>query len=568
MATRIVVIGGIAAGPKAAARARRLDPQAEITVIEKDDILSYAGCGLPYYVSGAVSERKRLYSTGAGVERNAGYFSKVKNIQVLTGTVAVSIDRQSQEVEIQSKDGGEARRIPYDRLILATGAETLEPPIPGKDLENVLRLKKVEDADRFRAHVQGHPGAQLVIVGGGLIGLEMAEAAKERGCRVTVVEMLPHILPMLDADMALLVEKHLREKGVHLLTGAKVERFEGNDQGQLARVATSRGTVPADLALLAIGMRPNVELAKKAGLLIGASGGIAVNQYMQTSDQNIYAAGDCAEKNCLMRGTSCFLPLGSVANKEGRVAGSNVVGHTSRFPGVAGSTALKVFDWNIGRAGLSVEQARALGLDVVAMTVPGDDKPHYYPGNQSVMLKLVAEKATRRLIGIQAVGPGEVIKRVDVAITAMAGRMTVEDVAGLDLTYAPPYSEAMDVLITTANALSNKMDGLFKGVGASEVHADLEAGRVPMLLDVRSPDEYASGHLPGAKSIPLGTLRGRAAEVPRGGRVVLYCASSLRAYEALRALTGLGYENLELLEGGVTTWPYELEPGAGAAKKR
>ncbi|OQB25839.1 MAG: NADH peroxidase [Chloroflexi bacterium ADurb.Bin180] len=560
MGTKIVVIGGVAAGPKAAARARRLDPQAEITLIERDDLLSYAGCGLPYYVGGAVSERKQLLSTPAGVERDVGFFAKVKNIKVLNGTVAVGIDRQARQVEIQTKSGGEVQRLPYDKLILATGAETTEPPIPGKDLGNVLRLKKVEDADHFRAYLEAHPGIQLVIVGGGLIGLEMAEAARERGCQVTVVEMLPHVAPMLDADMAVLVEKHLREKGVQLVTGARVERFEGDAQGQLTGVVTSSGTLPAAAALLAVGMKPNVELAKKAGLLLGASGGIAVNQYMQTSDPNIYAAGDCTEKNCVVRGTGCFLPLGSVANKEGRVAGSNAVGHASRFPGVAGATALKVFDWNVGRAGLSVEQARGLGIDTMSLTVVSSDRPHYYPGNKPVILKLIADKANRRLIGIQAVGPGEAIKRVDVAITAMTARMSVEEVAELDLAYAPPYSEAMDVLLTCANALSNKLDGLFKSVGALELKAEMDAGRAPFLLDVRTPAECANGCLPGAAWIPLGALRTRAAEVPREGRVVIYCKTSLRAWEAVRILAGLGYRNVELLEGGVAAWPFELGP--------
>ena len=566
MGTRIVVIGGVAAGPKAAARARRLDPQAEITVVEKDALLSYAACGLPYYVSGAVGERKQLLATAAGVVRDAGFFAKVKNINVLTGTVAVNIDRQAKEVEVQSVAGGETRRLPYDKLILASGAETTEPPIPGKDLANVLRLKKVEDADHFRAYLEGHPGIQVVIVGGGLIGLEMAEAVHERGCKVTVVEMLPHVAPMLDADMAVLVEKRLREKGVQLVTDARVERFEGDAQGQLTGVVTSKGTLRADLALLAVGMKPNVKLAQKAGLLLGAAGGIAVNQYMMTSDPCIYAAGDCAEKNCVVRGTSCFLPLGSVANKEGRVAGSNAVGHTIRFQGVAGATALKVFDWNIGRAGLSMEQARALGIEAVSMTVVAPDRPSYYPGNQPVILKLVAEKSNRRLIGIQAVGPGDAIKRVDVAITAMAGRMVVEDVAELDLAYAPPYSEAMDVLITCANALSNKLDGLLKSVGAIELKAEMAAGRAPFLLDVRTPDEVANGCLPGAKWIPLGALRGRAAEVPRDGRVVVYCKTSLRAWEALCILAGLGYNNVEILEGGVAAWPFEMGPGPAPAK--
>lgn len=562
MGKKIVVIGGVAAGPKAAARARRLDPDAEITIVEKDEILSYAGCGLPYYISGMVKDRKELIATPVGVLRDPQFFAKVKNIKILNKTLAVAIDRKAKEVEVQNVDTGETQRLPYDKLIIATGAETVEPPIPGKDLQNVVRLKRLEDADRFREYMQSKACAQVVIVGGGLIGIEMAEAVTQCGPAVTIIEMLPHILPMLDADMTSLLEKYLRQTGVRVVTGAKVERFEGDEQGKVKSVVTSRGTFEAPLALLSIGLRPNVELARKAGLLIGPSGGIGVNQYLQTSDPDIYAAGDCCEKTCFIRGTGCFLPLGSVANKEGRIAGSNAVGHVDRFPGVAAATALKVFDWNVGRAGLSVDQAAALGVPVVSMTVAAPDKPHYYPGNKPVILKLVAEKANRRLVGIQGVGPGEVIKRIDVAITAMAGRMTVDEVAQLDLSYAPPYSEAMDVLIHAANALRNKMDGLLKGVNSIELQASRQAGEDLMLLDVRTPDEHHASRIPGSTLIPLGALRARAGEVPKDKRVVAYCKTSLRAWEAQRILAGQGYRNVEILEGGLTAWPFETEQSA------
>jgi len=314
--------------------------------------------------------------------------------------------------------------------------------------------------------------------------------------------------------------------------------------------------------LLSVGIRPNVELARQAGLLIGPSGGIYVNEYMQTSDPSIYAAGDCAEKQCRIRGTGCALPLGSVANKEGRVAGSNAVGHVERFPGVLGATALKVFDWNVGRAGLSAEQAAELGIPVVTATVAAPDRPHYYPGNQPIILKLIAEKANRRLIGIEGVGPGDVLKRIDVAITAMTARMSVDDVANLDLAYAPPYSEAMDVLIHGANIARNMLDGLLKGVTAVELQSMLEAGEDVMLLDVRTPDEYQAGHIPGATLIPLGAVRARLDQIPRDKRVISYCKTSLRAWEAIRILAGHGYDNVEILGGGVLAWPFDLHTGA------
>jgi len=557
-----VVIGGVAAGPKAAARARRLDPDADITIVEMGEVLSYAGCGLPYYISGVVDDRNQLLATPVGVLRDPAFFAKVKDIKVRNLTEAVKVDREEMEVEVKGVETGKVDRLPYDKLVIATGADPVEPPIPGKDLANVLRLKQLEDADRFKEHVKGKACPDVTIIGGGLIGMEMAEAVAECGGAATVVEMLPHILPMLDPDIVNLVEKHAREKGVTVLNGTKVERIEGDAEGKAVRVVTSAGSVDCGLVLLSIGIRPNVKLAQEAGLLIGPSGGIHVNEYMQTSDPNIYAAGDCVEKSCFVRGTGCFLPLGSVANKEGRVAGSNLVGHVDRFPGVAGTAVLKVFEWNVARAGLSAQQASDLGVPIVTATVSAPDRPHYYPGNKPIILKLVAEKATRKLIGIQGVGAGDVVKRVDVAITAITARMTVDEVANLDLAYAPPYSEAMDVLIHGANILRNKLDGLISGVTSTDLKSSLDAGDDIVLLDVRLPGEMVAGSIPGSTLIPLGAVRSRASEIPKDRRVVAYCKTSLRAWEAACILAGQGVDHVEILDGGFLAWPFETETGA------
>ncbi len=559
---RIVIVGGVAAGPKAAARARRLAPDAEITLVERDKILSYAGCGLPYYISGMVEDRDELMATPIGVLRDPEFFAKVKDINVLNETEAVSIDREARQVEVRHLPTGETRNLPYDKLILATGAELVEPPIPGADLKNVLRLKRVEDADVFREHMLSQACPFVAIIGGGLIGMELTEAVTECGSTVTIIEMLPQILTMLDFEMAALVQKHLEEVGVTVMTSTRVQQIEGAADGTVKSVLTSGGAVPAQLVLLSVGVRPNVALAREAGLLIGTAGGIHVNQYMQTSDRDIYAAGDCAEKSCFIRGTSCFLPLGSVANKEGRVAGSNAVGHPERFPGVAGATALKVFDWNVGRAGLTVQQATELGIPVVSATVTAPDRPHYYPGNKPIILKLVAEKSTRRLLGIQGVGPGDVIKRIDVAVTAMTANMTVDDVAHLDLAYAPPYSEAMDVLIHGANILANKLDGLLDGITSQQLHESMAAKDDLFLLDVRSPAEHEAGYIPGTTFIPLGAVRAHIDEIPRDRPIVAYCKTSLRAWEALRILAGHGYDNVKILDGGMLAWPYETEAKA------
>jgi NADPH-dependent 2,4-dienoyl-CoA reductase/sulfur reductase-like enzyme/rhodanese-related sulfurtransferase len=556
MGIRIVVIGGVAAGPKAAARARRLDPSAEITIVEKDEILSYAGCALPYYVSGVVADRTQLVGSSSGIPRDAEYFADRKNIRVFNRTKATKVDRGAHEVELQAIDSGETWRLPYDKLILATGADPVDPPIPGKDLGNVWRLKRLEDADRFREYLQGAICPKVVIVGGGLVGIEMAEALIACGATVTVVEMLPYVLPMVDADMALLIQHHMEEMGATIITSARVERIEGDGQGQVSRVVTTKGRFDADLVLLSVGIHPNVTLAEEAGLLIGPSGAIQANEYMQTSDPDIYAAGDCAEKLCSARSSACFVPLGSVANKEGRVAGSHAVGYVDRFPGVQGTVAVKVFDWNVGRAGLGLEEAWQLGIPAVSAVVGPADRPHYYPGNQHTILKLVANPADRRLIGIQGVGPGDVMKRVDVAITAMTAGMTVDQVANLDLAYAPPYSEAIDGLLHGANVLRNKLDGLLNGVTSADLQASREAGEDLVLVDVRTPEEHQEGNIPGSILIPLDALRARVEEVPRDRRVVLYCRTSLRAWEASRILAGQGFTNVEILDGGFLAWPY------------
>ncbi len=560
---KIVVIGGVAAGPKAASRARRLAPDAEITLIEKDKILSYAGCGLPYYISGMVEDRNELMATPIGVLRDPEFFAKVKNINVLNLTEAVKIDRKAKTVEVRSVTTGETQVLPYDKLIIATGAEPFEPPIPGKDLENVLQLKRVEDADKFRALMNKGTCPYVAIIGGGLIGIEMMEALTECGSTVSVIEMLPQVLPMLDEDIARLVEKHMRSKGVKVLTSTKVERIEGDADGKVTHVVTDKGEVRAQLVLMSIGVRPNVKLAKEAGLLLGPRGGILVDEYMQTSDPDIFAAGDCTEKRCFVQGIQCLAPLGSVANKEGRVAGSNAVGVPERLPGVVQATAVKVFDYNVGRAGLTERVARQAGIDVVTCTVAAPDKPHYFPGAKPIILKLVAEKASRKLIGIQGVGTGEVMKRIDVAITAMSAGMTVDEVAHLDLAYAPPYSEAMDLLIHGANTLRNKLDGLVKGINCLELHRLMQEKADFFLLDVRSPDEVAEcGSLAGSHLIPLGQMCQRKQEIPRDKRVIIYCKTSLRAYEAARMCAGVGYDNVEILDGGFLAWPFETEPGA------
>jgi NADPH-dependent 2,4-dienoyl-CoA reductase/sulfur reductase-like enzyme/rhodanese-related sulfurtransferase len=555
MSLKVVIIGGVAAGPKTAARIARQNPEAQVTVLEQGRFLSFAGCGLPYYVSGVVKDQKALMSTPIGVVRDAAFFQEVKNVKVLIETEALEIDRTGKRVRARKSGQADDLWLEYDKLVLATGARPIVPPIPGVDLENITTLHSVPDAEKLKSLAPQFKGREVVMVGGGLIGVEVVESLLEYDCQVTLVEMMPHILRMLDWEMARLVERHMELYGVKVLTNTKVTSFEGD--GKVSGVVTSQGRLPADLVVLGLGVRPNVDLARAAGLQIGTTTGIKVNESLQTSDPYIYAVGDCAESIDLVTGKPCYVPMGSTANKQGRVAAINICGGQDRFPGILGSAVCKVFDYCVARTGLTEAAARPLGYNLVTVLVPDADHPHYMPGAKRIIIKLVVDAATRKLLGAQAVGPGAGDKRIDVAAMALTAGMTVDQLSKADLCYAPPYSPALDNIITAANVARNKLDGLVSGVTPMEVKAQLDAGKNFLFLDVRSPAEFKQEHLPGSTLIPLGELRSRLGELPKDKDIVTFCQLSLRGYEAARILQGAGFTRVRLMDGGVAVWPFD-----------
>jgi len=555
---KVVVIGGVAAGPKTASRINRLCGDAEVTVIEKGEFLSYAGCGLPYYISGVVKEQKELMSTSVGTVRDSVFFQNVKNVRVMNHTEATSIDRVRKTVTIISQEHG-SQELPYDKLVLATGAESVIPPIKGVGLKNIFNLKDIHDADRIKAKLAEKRAINAVIVGGGLIGVEVAEAFQAMGCRITVIEYLPNILSMMDPEMAALVEGHFESKGVQVKTGTKVTAFEGS--GQVEKVITDHGEFPADIVVMAVGVRPATRLAEAAGLKIGPTRAIAVNAQMQTSDPEIFAVGDCAEKNNVITGQPCYVPLGSTANKEGRVAANAICGVADGYPGVLGSAICKTFDFAVARTGLGEREARAAGYDVVTCLAPAPDKPHFMPTAKPLFLKLIADRKTRKLLGAQATGPGDAARRIDVVATALSAGMTVDELAHLDLTYAPPYSPAVDNLLTAANILRNKLDGSMEGVTPAEVCAMRAGGEEFTFLDVRSPAEMAQMRIEGTVNIPLGALRRRLDEIKRDKPVVAFCKISLRGYEAALILKQAGFNKVSVMDGGILMWPGEIIRG-------
>ena len=445
--------------------------------------------------------------------------------------------------------------LDYDNLVLATGARPVVPPLPKVNLENITTLHSVPDAERIKALLAGAKGRDVVMVGGGLIGVETVEALVQCGCRVTVVEMLPQVLRMLDWEMAHLVERHMESHGVKVMTNTQVIAFEGEER--VSVVLTSHGRVPADLVVLGIGVKPNVDLARSAGLQIGPTGAIQVDPGMRTSDPAIYAAGDCAESTDLVTGKPCYVPMGSTANKQGRVAAINVCGGQDQFPGVFGSTVCRVFDFCVARTGLTEAAARQHGFEVTTVLVPEADRPHYMPTAKLLISKLVVDARSRKLLGAQAVGPGAGDKRMDVAAMAITAGMTVDQLSKVDLCYAPPYSPALDNIITAANVARNKLDGQVVGITPMEVKARLDTKEDFVLLDVRSPAEHQQEHLAGSTLIPLGAIRARLNELPQDKEIVAFCKVSLRGYEAARILQGAGFKRVRVMDGGMAVWPFE-----------
>ncbi len=553
---KVLVVGGVAAGPKAASRIVRLCPSAEVTVVQKGEFISFAGCGLPYYVSNEVHEHEELLRTPAGVVRDPAFFEKVKNVRVLNHTEATEIDTAGKRVHIVNAVSGEKLWLDYDKLVLATGASPVRPPIPGIDLANILTLHSIPDADAIKEHVMAQDARNIVIMGGGLIGVETAEALMACKAKVTLVEMLPHVLRMLDWEMARQVEIHMAAKGVTVLTNTRITAFEGD--GAVSTIKTTDGDIPADMVICAVGVRPNTGLAVSAGCELGETGAIRVDDQMRTSVPDIYAAGDCVECRHILTGRTVFLPLGSTANKQGRVAANTICGVEDSFPGVTGTCICKVFDFCAGVSGITERVAREMGYDVVTVLAPAPDKAHYMMEARSLLLKLVVDRPTRKVLGVQVAGPGEGDKRLDVASMAIMAGLTVDQLANADISYAPPFNSAMDNLITAANIARNKLAGIMEGMTPMEVKEALDKGEDLVLLDVRSPNECKGGCIPGSVNIPLGTLRARVNELDRSKPIVAFCKISLRGYEAARILQAAGFQNVRVMDGGMAMWPYEI----------
>jgi len=557
MPKKVLVIGGVATGPKTAARLSRLEPDAEITVVERQDLVSYAGCGMPFYIEDVIKEWSNLL--GGATVRDAKYFHSNMGFTVLDRTEAKKINREAKTVTVEDLRTHETREIPYDKLVIATGASPFVPLMEGTDLKGVHRLYNPHDAKAIKDAVDA--GAEKVaIIGGGLIGIETCGAFVARGCKVTVLEMMSHLVPnLLDMEMALLLENYLNEKGVNVVKGNPVTKIHGDGEGRVSAVETANGVrIEADLVIIAIGIHPNTELAAEAGLEIGPTGAIAANEHMQTSDPDIYAGGDCVECTHTLTGEKVYAPLGSTANKHGRVIADNIHGIPTKFPGVNGTAVFKVLDYHCGTTGLTERKARENGYDVVTTICPRCDYSSYIPGAKHTVIKLVADSESCRLLGCQVVGEGDGVKRIDVAATAMKFGSDLKGVADIDLGYAPAYSTAIDALAHAANVLRNKIQGIGHGVGLLEFKEKLDGDEDFVLLDVRRRDEYMAQTFKDARTvhIPVGKLRQRHTELPKDKEIVIFCLTGIRAYRAERTLRGLGYGDVKYLDGSLKAWPF------------
>jgi NADPH-dependent 2,4-dienoyl-CoA reductase/sulfur reductase-like enzyme/rhodanese-related sulfurtransferase len=563
MNKKIVVIGGSAAGPKAAARAKRMDPNAEVTIIQKAPEMSMASCGYPYFVGGVFNNRNALLSTPYGEVRDPHFFVNTKGIQARTETEVTAIDPERRTVQCRDLNSGAVDVLTYDKLIIATGAKARKPPVPGIDLDGVTTLQSMRDADFLRRIRDEGTIKKAVVIGGGLIGIETCEALQLSGIDITVIEMLPQILMFLDWELAKVLENHVRSKAANVITDVKLAGFIG-ENGKLTAVRLENGTeLPCELAVLAIGVAPNTDLAQAAGLEIGATGGVLVDEYMQTSDPDIYAVGDCVEVVHRITGKKTRAPFGDLANLEGRVAGENaVLGNIVTFPGTFHTGICKVFDFNAGSTGLSESRARQEGYgNIVTVINASLDKPEFM-GAKLLISKMVVDGTTGRILGLQCVGPGDVGKQISMAAVALLGKLRVADLVNADLPYAPPFSLAIDHFIATAHLMENKLKGRLNGIGPVEFKKELDEGKTPYMLDVRTPAEFDMMRLGiGETLIPIGDLRRRLDDLPadKDREIVCYCKISLRGYEAAILLQAAGWKNVKVLEGGVMAWPYRRE---------
>lgn len=550
---KIVIIGGVAGGATAAARLRRLDEHSHIILIERGVDISFANCGLPYYIGGIIKEREKLLVTTPNA------FNNRYNIDIRTRTEARRINPEKKEVELFNLETGETYRESYDKLILSPGASPLRPPIPGIDDPRIFTLRNIPDTDKIKSYVDEKKPKRAVVVGGGYIGLEMAESLHHAGLQVTICEKLEQVMMPLDFEMAALVHRHMQIRNIEFHLKDGTSRFE-NHPDRIDAVLESGKVIPTDIVIFSIGVRPEVELAKEAGLKIGETGGIWVDEYLRSSNEDIYAIGDAIETFHLVTKEKFLVRLAGPANKQGRIVADNIYGKREKYKGSLGTGIVRVFDIAVGSTGANEKMLKKAGIPYRASLTHSANHAGYYPGAVPVSIKLLFSPDEGKVLGAQVIGLKGVDKRVDVFATAIISGATVADLEELDLAYAPPYGSAKDPANIAGYVAHNLLKGDMEAAYWSDVDRVCEEGKC-FILDVRTPGEYALGKLKGAVNIPVDELRDRLDEIPKNRRVLVYCQVGQRAYVAYRILKQHGFDARNL-SGGYKT--YEIATGKQA----
>lgn len=539
---KVVVVGGVAGGMSAAARLRRLEEHADIVVLERDDYVSFANCGLPYHIGGDIVERDALLLQTPESLRDS------LDLDVRTGHEVLSIDRDAKTVSIRNRHSFEEYVESYDSLVLATGATPLRPPLPGIEHPAILSLRNIPDMDviieRLDRGVQS-----AVVVGGGYIGLEMVEALRHRGIEVTLIEALDQVMAVLDREMATHLQEHLADNGVRVLLSTKAVGFTDDDGAVVVDLDTEK--VRADLVIMAVGVRPESSLARAAGLALSDRGAVIVDEHMRTSDPDIYAVGDSVQVTDTVTGEPVVVPLAGPANRQGRIAADNIAGRASAYSSTQGTGIVKLFDLTAGMTGATERTLQRLDRPYSKVHVHPNGHASYYPGTHAMHLKVLFDPADGRLLGAQAVGVDGVDKRIDVLAVALRAGMTIEDLEELELAYAPPYGSAKDP-VNMAGFVGGNVRRGDVALWYAEECPNLPEGVV--LLDVRSPEEHSEWHIPGSLLIPHKELRARLDEVPPGAQVYVYCRSGFRSYLAQRVLAQSGWPDAKTLSGGELTF--------------
>ncbi|MDW7738501.1 MAG: DsrE/DsrF/DrsH-like family protein [Bacillota bacterium] len=543
MSSKVLIVGGVAGGASTAARLRRLSEETEIILLERGEYISYANCGLPYYIGGTIENRDDLFVM------TPEKFSAWLNVDIRVKNEVLAIDRSRKEIEIQNLANGNVYRESYDYLVLSPGAEPIKPNLPGIEHEGIFSLRNVNDTDRIFSFIRENCPQKAVVVGAGYIGLEMAENLQQRGMEVTVVELAPQILPPIDIEMAALVQQYLLARGLRLRVGNGVSEFNLSGIRNLEVILNNGEKLNADLVILSIGVKPELKLATEAGLDVAK--GIVVNEYMQTSDPYIYAVGDAVEVTHLVTGKPAVIPLAGPANKQGRIVANNISGRKESYRGTQGTSVLKIFEMTVATTGANERLLKESAINYRSVIIHPNSHAGYYPGASPISLKLLFN-TEGKILGAQAVGYEGVEKRIDVLATALRTGITVYELQELELAYAPPYSSAKDPVNMAGFVASNILNGDSQAVSVLELNTAL--GEDAQILDVREPEENELGAIPGSINIPLGQLRSRLTELERDKGIITYCSVGLRSYLASRILRLNGFTNVGNLSGGYRSY--------------